>query len=300
MSPSTVSATEPGAEPGETPAIPSVVGITPGYFEAMATPLLRGRFFADSDRRTTLPVAIVDERLAERLWRGEDPIGKRLFRGDSGPYTVVGVVREVRFEGLAAQADSIGSAYFPHTQAPPLGRLRWMAIKTTTETAAIMRDVRTVLTEIDPDLPLSDIQTMTERTSRAVASPRMAAALAGMCGFVALVLSVLGIYGVLAYVVSKRTREIGIRMALGSSVRGIFRLVFGEGLTLVTLGLVIGAAGAAALGRALEGQLHGVRPADPLLLAAVVSVTGIVALVACIAPSLRATRVDPAGVLGAN
>jgi hypothetical protein len=263
----------------------------------MGTPLVRGRYFAESDRGTTQPVAIVDERLAARLWPSEDPIGKSIYRGDSGPYTIVGVVRDVRFEGLGEQAESIGTAYFPHTQAPPLPRLRWIAIKTATETAAIMRDVRTVLKDIDPDLPLSDVQTMTERTSRSLVSQSLATGLASLFGLVALLLSMLGIYGVLAYVVARRAREIGIRMALGSTVGRIFHLVFREGLTLIAMGLTLGLAGALALGRTFESQLFGVQPNDPVIFVTVAFVTGATALLACVAPALRATRVDAVGVL---
>jgi putative ABC transport system permease protein len=296
-SPATVSAADRSPEPGEALVLPSVVSVTPGYFEAMETQLVRGRYFADSDREGTLAVAIVDERLAVRLWPNEDPIGKGVYRGSSERFTVVGVVRDVHFESLAGQAESIGTAYFPHTQAPPLSRLRWIAIKTVAGSPTVMRAVRTALTRIDPDLPLSDVQTMAERTSRSLVSQRLAIGLAGMFGLVALFLSMLGIYGVLAYVVARRTREIGIRMALGSTVRGIFQLVFKEGLTLVAAGLMLGLAGAVALGRTLEGQIFGVQPTDPLILGAVVFVTGVVAQLACVGPALRATRVDPVEVL---
>jgi predicted permease len=135
-SPATVSAADEEPQPGEALVLPSVVSITPGYFEATSTPLVRGRYFAEADKAHTLPVAIVDERLAARFWPGEDPVGKALRRGDSGPYTVVGVVRDVRFESLAGRAESMGTAYFPHTQAPPLGRLRWIAIKFRAESAS--------------------------------------------------------------------------------------------------------------------------------------------------------------------
>ena len=124
--------------------------------------------------------------------------------------------------------------------------------------------------------------------------------LAGMFGFVALFLSVLGIYGVLAYVVARRTREIGIRIALGSTMRGIFQLVFKEGLALVTGGLMLGLLGAIALGRALEGQVFGVRPTDPFVLGTVLLATGIIALLACVSPAYRATRVDPLRTLSAQ
>ena len=296
-SPATVSAADADPRPGEALVLPSVVSVTPGYFETMATPLIRGRFFAESDQEHSLRVAIVDERLAARLWPNEDPVGKGLRRGDSERYTVVGVVRDVRFEGLAARTESIGTAYFPHTQAPALGRLRWIAIKAAAQPAAVMRALRSALMAIDRDLPLSDIQTMTERTSRSVGPQKLAMRLASMFGIAALFLSVLGIYGVLAYVVAQRTREIGIRIALGSTARGIFQLVFKEGLTLVAGGLMLGLLGALALGRALEGQVFGVRPTDPLVLGTVAFATGIIALLACVSPARRATRVDPLNVL---
>jgi ABC-type antimicrobial peptide transport system permease subunit len=153
------------------------------------------------------------------------------------------------------------------------------------------------LAAIDPDLPLSDIQTMTERRSRSVVSQKLAMGLASMFGGVALSLSILGLYGVLAYVVAQRTREIGIRIALGSTSRGIFQIFFKEGLALVTGGLMLGLLGALAMGRALEGQVFGVRPTDPFVLGLVAICTGIVALLACVSPAYRATRVDPLSVL---
>jgi predicted permease len=296
-SPASVSPVGYVPRPGEAVALPSVVSVTPGYFEAMSTPLLRGRYFAESDRDNSLPVAIVDQRLAGRFWPDEDPIGKQIQRGNSGPYTVVGVVRSIRFESLAGDAESVGTAYFPHTQAPPLGRLRWIAVKANMESSILIRAVRSALMAIDPDLPLSDIQTMTQRTSRSVVAQKLAMALASAFGIVALLLSALGIYGVLTYVVSQRTREIGIRVALGSTSRGIFRLVFREGVMLVGGGLLLGLAGALALGRVLEDQVFGVRTSDPFVLGMVACGTAIIALLACVSPAHRAARVDPLNVL---
>jgi putative ABC transport system permease protein len=295
--PATVIADDHSPQPGEALVLPSIVSVTPGYFETMATPLIRGRLFAEGDREQTLPVAIVDERLAARLWPNEDPLGKGLRRGDSKRYAVVGVVRDVRFESLAGQAESVGTAYFPHTQAPVAGRLRWIAIKTADESDAVVRAVRSALMSIDPALPLSDIQTMTQRTSRSLVSQKLAMGLASMFGVVALFLSALGVYGVLMYVVAQRTREIGIRVALGSTARGIFGLVLREGLTLVAGGLILGLFGTLALGRALEGHVFGVRPTDPFVLVTVALSTATIALLACVAPARRATQVDPLSVL---
>ena len=296
-SPATVFAADDVPRSGEALVLPSVVSVTPGYFETMTTPLIRGRYFAETDQEHTRRVAIVDERLAARFWPREDPIGKGLRRGDSDVYTVVGVVRDVRFESLAVRAESVGTAYFPHTQAPPLGRLRWIAIKLSVESASVTRAVRAALMAIDPDLPLSDIQTMRQRTARSVVPQQLAMGVAGAFGIVALFLSVVGIYGVLAYVVAQRTREIGIRIALGSPPRGIFHLVFKEGVMLIGSGLVLGVVGALALGRALEGQVFGVKPTDPFVLGAVTCATGLVALLACVSPAHRATRVDALHVL---
>jgi ABC-type antimicrobial peptide transport system permease subunit len=207
------------------------------------------------------------------------------------------VVRHVRFESLATQTGTAGAVYFPHTQAPPVGRLRWIAIKTAADSTAVIPMVRAALMAIDPELPLADIQTMTQRTSRSVVAQKLAMGLAGTFGVVALFLSVLGIYGVLAYLVAQKTREIGIRMALGSTARGIFHLFFKEGLTLVAGGLTVGLAGPLIVGRALEDQVFGVRPTDPFVLGTVAVSTGLVALLACISPARRATRVDPLNAL---
>jgi predicted permease len=294
-SPSTVSRER--SAPADATVVPSVVAITPGYFETMSTPLMRGRFFAASDRAETLPVAIVDEPLAARLWPGEDPIGKTIYRGEAGPFTIVGVVHDVRLEGLARSIDSIGAAYFPHTQAPPLGRLRWIAIKFSIDPASAVGALRTVLREIDPDLPISDVQTMSERTAGSLTSQRLAARLATMFAGVALFLSMLGIYGVLTHLVALRTREIGIRLALGSTVRGIFRLVLAEGAVLIATGVAVGAAGAIATARLLKGLVFGVQPTDPRVLVAVATVTGCIALLASVVPARRATRVSPVEVL---
>jgi predicted permease len=294
-SPSSVSRER--SEPDDATVIPSVVGITAGYFEAMSTPLSRGRYFDATDRAGAAAVAIVDEPLAGRLWPGEDPIGKTIYRGGVGPYTVVGVVRNVRLEGLTGSIASIGTAYFLQAQAPPLGRLRWIAIKSSVDPESVVRSLRSALLDVDPHLPISDVQTMDERTARAVAPQRLASALATMFAFVALFLSMLGIYGVLANLVASRAREIGIRLALGSTVRGVFRLVLTEGAVLIAVGLALGLAGAIAVAGTLEGLLFGVQPTNPLMLGAVTAATGCVALLACVAPARRATRVNPVDVL---
>jgi ABC-type antimicrobial peptide transport system permease subunit len=179
-------------------------------------------------------------------------------------------------------------------------RLRWLAVKSVRDGEYLVRELRRVLAKLDPELPLADVQSMAERTSRSLAPRRLAVQLATLFGAVALFLSLCGIYGVLGYVVARRTREIGIRMALGSTTRDVFDLVFREGVALVVGGLVLGLAGAVALAGTLQSQLFGVSPTDPLILGGVAGVTGCAALLACVAPSLRATRVDPVTVLAAE
>jgi putative ABC transport system permease protein len=295
-SPSAVSAAGREAEK-QAAVVPSVVVVTPGYFETMSTPLIRGRYFAASDREDSVRVAIVDEALADRLWPGEDPIGKGLVSGDAGPSTIVGIVRAIRLEDLATSTPSIGTVYFPHSQAPPSRRLRWVVIKSGIEPPSVVRALQAALVAIDPDLPLSDIQTMDERTANSIAPQQLAMSLATLFAAVALLLSMLGLYGVLAGLVARRRREIGIRMALGDTVQGIFRLVLIEGLVLVGIGLAFGLGCAVAGARTLTGLLFGVQPTDPVLLLAVTILTGVVALLACIQPAVRATRVDPITVL---
>jgi predicted permease len=297
-SPSTVSTSEQQAA-GEPAIVPSVVAVTPGYFEAMSTAIVRGRDFSNHDRADSLPVAVVDEQLANRLWPNEDPLGKRIYRGELGPFTIVGVVRNVRLAGLTHQG-SVGTAYFPHTQAPPLGRLRWLAIKSAADGAAVLRELRMAIIEIDPDLPISDVQTMRERTARTLVSERLATNVATMFAAVALGLAVVGIYAVLASVVTRRTREIGIRMALGSSVRGVFKMVLSEGAALICAGVLLGVCGALAAARMLEGLVYGVQATDPRLIGAVVGVTVVAALLACLAPARRAARINPVEVLSAT
>lgn len=294
-SPSTVTAA--GRPDPDAPLVPSVISITPGYFDAMRTPIVRGRDFDDNDRIGTARVAIVDEPLARRLWPGKDAVGESIYRGEAGPFTVVGVVRNVRFEGLAGHIDAIGTAYFPHTQTPPLGRLRWLAVRSAGDPTALVRAMRAALVEVDPDLPLSDVQTMAERVDWSLVSQRLAMNLAAMFGITALFLSILGVYGVLSHLVARRTREIGIRMALGSTVAAIFRLVLSEGALLVGVGLVLGIGGALAMAGGLQGLLFGVQATDARVLGSVALLTGAVALAACIAPARRATRVNPVDVL---
>jgi predicted lysophospholipase L1 biosynthesis ABC-type transport system permease subunit len=215
--------------------------------------------------------------------------------------TVVGVVREVQFEDLAGRPTTVGAYYFGAAQPPPppQGAPRGLAvaIKTSGDPAAVLSRVRAELNKLDPAMPLADVRTMQERVALSLMSRRAAMLLAISFGVISLFLSAVGIYGVLAYLVTQRSREISIRIALGSTPRGVFRLVLREGLWLVGIGFVLGLAGTAALRRVLEGQLYGLGAMDPRVIAIVMVLLGIIALAACSLPARRATRLDPVSVL---
>jgi predicted permease len=290
-------------QPGESLVSPMQVVVTPGYFEAMSTPLVRGRFFTESDDETSPGAVIVDERLARKFWPGVDPIGRRMYQ-PSDPkdllavnentrwLTVVGVVREVQLDDLAGRSESVGAYYFPAKQ--QVRRFLVFAIKASIETNAVMRSVRTTMTELDPSMPLATVRTMEEYTSMSLLPRRTAMILATSFGIVALLLAAIGMYGVLAYLVAQRTREIGVRLALGSTTRGIMRLVLREGAALVVSGLAIGLVGALALRQVLASQIFGLGALDPLVIGAAVFVLGATAFVACALPARRAAQVNPA------
>jgi ABC-type antimicrobial peptide transport system permease subunit len=269
---------------------------------------VRGRAFDARDGPDAERVMLVDESLARRFWGDADPVGTRMYRprypddlnrtDDNTPFfTVVGVVRDVQLRDLSGRGGrAFGSYYFPHAQSPD--RNYFVVIKTQAGVDAVMDAVRRELARLDPQLPVFDVRTMSERTDISLASRKLALGLAASFGVVALLLAALGIYGVLAYLVAQRNREIGIRIALGSSPRGVFRLVLREGVALTIAGLVLGVAGALAVARGLGDQVFGIAPTDPAVLGAVVIVTGAIGLLACVSPARRATRVDPIVVLG--
>lgn len=293
-------------KPGESVISPNQVGVTPGYFEAMGVRLAEGRFFRESDTKGALPVIMVDERLAKRFWPDQDPIGHRMYypqdindllavTDKTVFYTVVGVIRNVTLEDLREGKRSVGSYFFPMAQ--QTSSLLTFAIKTGGEPEALTGGVRRAIASVDRQLPLFDVRTMAQRSDEALVSSRAPAMLSLTFGMVALLLSAVGLYGVLAYLVEQRSREIGIRMALGSSARGIFELVIGEGLVVVAAGFLLGAGGAWLLKRSLASQLFGVSATDPLVLAAATLLLAAVALGASALPARRASRIDPVTVL---
>jgi predicted permease len=289
-------------KPGESLISPLNISVTPGYFEALGIHMVRGRSFDERDNESAPRVVIVDERLAQHFWPDRDPVGRRMYMPSDSKdllkidehtvwLTVVGVARTLRYENLDGSGSPVGAYYFPNSQAPANGFT--FALKTAADPGSVIRALRAEISRLDPDLAVFDVHSMSERIDLSLSSRRTSMLLANAFGGVALFLASLGIYGVLAYLVARRTREIGIRVALGSTQTGILRLVLREGFQLVAIGLVLGIIGAASLQKAVASEIYGVRPLDPLVLASVMALLAIVALVACAIPARRAMRVDP-------
>jgi len=277
---------------GEAPAINHCV-ISPDYFAAMGIPILKGRDFDERDTREAQKVTIIDERLAREYWPKEDPIGKRIRFGppeDNEPWhTIVGVVREVKHDRLDASTRM--SVYLPFAQMPIGGSS--LAIRSAGRPENITGAVRAQLRELDPDLPLTQVRPMTEVVARSVWQPRLYTALFGVFAAVALILATVGIYGVMSYAVTQRTREIGLRMALGAERKDVLKLVVGHGVVITAIGIGAGLAAAVGLTRLMSSLLFGVTTTDPITFAAVSVVLAGVALGACFVPAMRAARVDP-------
>ncbi len=291
------------AQPGESVVSPAQNAVSPGYFDALRIPLREGRAIDDRDTATSQAVLVVDEKLAKRFWPRESAVGKRMYLPDTpedilrpGPntrwLTVVGVVGAVKQRGLVAADEREGAYYFPLAQLP--SRTLTLIVRSVGPAPVRSSEVRRQLAALDPQLPFYNVLTMEERVDQSVAGRRASLQLATGFGVLALLLATLGIYGALSYGVSQRTREIGIRMALGGESSSVFRLVLGEGAALLAVGLAVGFAGLFALRKALAGELYGVTPFEPGVLAGVTALLAIVALVACALPARRAARIDPA------
>jgi predicted permease len=283
--------------PGEEQALDVRVA-TPGYFEAMGVPVRRGRTFNDNDRAGGVPVALLSESAVARHFPNEDPIGRRIVMGwtrDSVRVqgTVVGIVGDVRHGQLRAQAEP--EIYFPLAQVPRTGMA--MTVRTAAEPLSVSGGVRGAIHEIDPSLAVSQLRPMTDVVAASVATDRFMTRLLTAFSAIALLLAAIGIFGVISYGVAQRSREIGVRIAVGASRRDVLRLIVKGALKLAGGGIIIGIAAALALGRFMQSLLFGVHPFDPATFASGSIVLLIVALSASLLPAWRAARTPPATVL---
>ena len=286
---------------GENPPVPLQNVIDHGYFPAMGIPLIQGRNFTPGDTAETLRVAIIDEYLAHKYFPRGDAIGARIIRGlpdvhDKENYicTVIGVVGSVK-SGDLAESQAMGEIYYDFQQYPR--RYTSLVVKPRAGTSGMLAAVRREFSQADPELPLFDTKTMSERLDSSMRDRRSAMVICAAFAGLALALSVIGIYGVLAYTVAQRTREFGIRVALGANTGTVVRMVMGQGIKLAAIGLLLGAAGAVALTHLMTDMLYGVTPTDPAVFGMVAAVLMSVAVVASLVPSLRAARIQPATAL---
>jgi putative ABC transport system permease protein len=277
-------------------AVPStnVRAATPGAFPALGIPLRRGRLFDERDNESGMPVLLVNETMAAQVWPHEDPLGKRISFDDTKDpkarwYTVVGVVGDVRHQALAEEAGS--EAYWPQFQDPISSAT--LVVRGTGDPGRLTGPIREAVRALDPDLPLDKVATLSDVVSASLAQSRFKAVLLALFAGLALVLALVGVYGVVSYSVTQRTHELGIRMALGARRDQVLGLVVRQGMTQVLIGLALGLVLAWFASRFLAGQIYGLSATDPLTFVAVPLGLAAVALVANYLPARRATRVDP-------
>lgn len=282
----------PPQAPGEKTAV-NFREISPSFFRVMQIPLLQGRVFTEQDVMGTLPV-VVNRAMVQRLWPGEDPVGQRITTGmDDTTREIVGVVGDIRHTGLASAP--VPEIYVPYSQSP------WptmtVLVRTTTDPTMLVAAVRGVVSGIDRDQPVTRITTMEDIRSASIAPQRVRSMLLGAFAGVALILAGVGIYGVLAFLVSQRVREIGIRLALGGRPHDVLRLIAGHGLKLALTGVGIGLACSLALTRLMTGWLYGISATDPVTFGGVAILVLMVALFAAALPARRAALTDPVTAL---
>jgi predicted permease len=272
--------------------------VTDGYLPAMGEHIVRGRDIQRTDTSDSQLVALVNEEMVRRYWAGRDPIGGRFKIGGRAtrPWvTVVGIVKDVRHNGVADIVKE--KFYVPHTQwhksvGNPI-RAMTLVVRTTGTPSSLAPSIRNAIRQMDPALPVADVRSMTDVVGAALSTPRFTSVLLSMFALLAVTLSAVGIYGVLSYLVSRRTREIGIRVAIGADRGRVLRLVLASGLGLAAVGIVAGLVVALFVSRLLSGLLHGVTAADPLTFVSVAIGLGVIAFAASLAPAWRAMRVDP-------
>jgi len=264
--------------------------VSPSYFKTMNIPLVRGRTFTDADAGAGNgpSVTIVSQATANKFWGDADPIGRTLHRTGGPPIAVVGVVGDVRSTALNRESPAL---YYP--VAARVWPLMDVVVRTDGSPESLLPALRQKVHDLDSGLALANVRTMEGWVSNTAAQPRLNATLLGVFAFVAMIIAAIGIYGVLAYSVNQRTREIGLRIALGAQRSGVLRLIVGEGMTVGLIGIGAGLVGGLALNRAVSTLVYGVQPSDPATFGGVAMMLATVALAACVIPARRASRVDP-------
>ena len=271
--------------------------VSSGYFQVMGIPLVRGRVFSSHDAETSGNVVIINEAAARRYWPNEDPMGQRISIGATDDWReIVGVVGDTRHEGLDADADP--AAYLPQRQrfvslGAGFARTATLVVRTNGDAAWAAPLIRTAVAHVDAQVPIGLVRAMDDLIGDSVAPRRLNFVLVSAFAAVALILTAAGLYGVMSYLVAQRTREIGVRMALGASRRQVLALVLREAGTMTLFGMGLGIAGALALTRSMTAMLFGVSAANPLIYASMSLLLAAVALLAVAVPASRATRVDP-------
>jgi predicted permease len=265
--------------------------VTPGYFSTLRIPLREGRTFTDQDREGGVPVVVIDENLARQYWPNQDPVGKRLRRGMSSPWaTIVGVVGHADRSALVGDSGK-GVCFYTILQRPVSGG--YLIARTTANALSLATPIREAVRAVDTSQPVYDLTTMEQRVASSLGPRRFTVTLLGFFAAMALLLSALGLYGVVSYAVIQRTQEFGIRMALGAERGQVLGLVLSQGMKLVGGGVLLGLVIAFGLARLLSSQLFGVTSFDPFTFAVMVLALALIALIACYIPARRATKVDP-------
>jgi putative ABC transport system permease protein len=266
--------------------------VTPDFFRVLQVPLLRGRFFSDRDRADTPLVAIINETTAKTHWPNEDPLGKRFTFGGDRWMTVVGIVADTRRAGVDRPV--VTESYQPYTQDP---RSMTVLIRTAGEPAAIAPALRAVVRELDPDQPLARVAPLGELIGNQTAARHFNTWLLGAFGAAAIILTAIGLYSLLAYVVTLRRHELALRLALGGTPSHVLRLIVRHVSWIVGMGMIVGLTAALTAAQSMRTLLFGIEPWDPVSQSVTVAVLGAVAIAAAWIPARRAMRVDPARVL---
>jgi len=268
--------------------------VSPGYFSSVGTPLLRGRDFLETDTADSMQVAIVNAAMEKKYWPGGSAIGKQVGPGSTRYplLTIVGIVPDVKH--ISLREETTPEMYVVYTQKPWPSMLNMrVALRTKVDPASMTGSVREAIHSIDPDLPLAKVTTLTTLVDESMSQPRFSMLLLATFGALALLLASIGMYAVISYSVGQRTREIGIRMALGAERSNVFEMILGQGARLAGVGIATGLVAALGVTQLMASFLFGVQPTDPLTFAGVSLLLMGVALLACYVPARRATRVDP-------